>query len=79
MLAVAKMHGHVELNAASATAAPPALHLAFSAECNPVRLSWSLLTPPHAHAHARAPRARARTHTRTHKHKHMRVRRNTLR
>ena len=31
----------------AATASPPALHLAFSAECNPVRLSWSLPTATH--------------------------------
>ena len=31
----------------AATASPPALHLAFSAECNPVRLSWSLPTDTH--------------------------------
>ena len=73
-MAVAKMHGHVELNAASATAAPPALHLAFSAECNPVRLSWSLLTPPHAHAHARCVHAHTHTNTddaREKKHRHI--------
>ena len=61
--------------ASMATAAPAALHLAFSAECNPVRLSWSL---PHAHAHAHA-RARARAHTRAHtlKHRQMRGRKDT--
>ena len=32
----------------AATATPPALHLAFSAECNPVRHSRSL---PTAHTH----------------------------
>ena len=53
--------------ASMATAAPAALHLAFSAECNPVRLSWSL---PHAHAHAYA-----RAHTL--KHRQMRGRKDT--
>ena len=39
-----------------ATAAPrAALHLAFSAECNPVCLSWSLPTVTHTHTHTHTP------------------------